>query len=285
MSAILYFFTGSGNSLFVAGELQKRIPESELVPIVSLLERDVIESQAEIIGIIFPVHGLTLPVPVKKFVGKLRVNSNQYLFVVATRAGTWHNAFTEIDKTLKKRGKNLNACFTLNMASNNPKFKNFKPATLEELAHLEADVLKRLDSIQKIVVNRENVREKAEDGMISPIGNVTKNLALFGMVLMERSRANNYFYANSKCVGCGTCEKACPSRKVKMIGNKPVWQRDVTCFFCYACVNYCPKKAVQIKSKIYMKSYTENNERYTHPYATAYDIANQKPRKQQGDKA
>lgn len=38
-------------------------------------------------------------------------------------------------------------------------------------------------------------------------------------------------------------------------------------------VLYTPFK---IKSKIYMKSYTEENEKYCHPYATANDIAGQK---------
>lgn len=39
---------------------------------------------------------------------------------------------------------------------------------------------------------------------------------------------------------------------------------------------YYPVQSVQIKSKIGMKSYTEENGRYSHPYATANDIARQK---------
>ena len=45
---------------------------------------------------------------------------------------------------------------------------------------------------------------------------------------------------------------------------------------CYACLNYCPQSAIQIKSKIYMKSYTVANGRYPHPFATVADIAGQK---------
>jgi flavodoxin len=36
----IYYFTGSGNSLYVAKELQARIPGSDLIPIVSLLNKD-----------------------------------------------------------------------------------------------------------------------------------------------------------------------------------------------------------------------------------------------------
>ena len=65
------------------------------------------------------------------------------------------------------------------------------------------------------------------------------------------------FYSDSNCVGCGTCEKVCLSGKIKMINGKPVWQKDIQCFFCHACLNYCPEHAVQIKSTRLLKSYTD----------------------------
>jgi len=38
------------------------------------------------------------------------------------------------------------------MASNYPKFKDYRPATSEEIAKLESEVQNRLDSIQKIII-------------------------------------------------------------------------------------------------------------------------------------
>lgn len=63
---------------------------------------------------------------------------------------------------------------------------------------------------------------------------------------------------------------------MKIINKKPEWQNDVKCYFCYACINYCPAQAAQIKTKWYMKSYTNQNGRYPHPYAIVNDIAEQK---------
>jgi ferredoxin len=85
-----------------------------------------------------------------------------------------------------------------------------------------------------------------------------------------------YYYSDSKCKGCGTCEKVCPSGKVEMVDKKPVWRDDVKCFLCYACLNYCPAQSVQIADQWFMKSHTAKNARYPHPYATADDIAAQK---------
>jgi len=53
-------------------------------------------------------------------------------------------------------------------------------------------------------------------------------------------------------------------------------EQQSDCYICYACLNFCPTEAIQIYSKIYMKSYTLEKGRYLHPYATADDIAGQK---------
>jgi ferredoxin len=272
----IYYFSGSGNSLYVAKELHRRIPGSELIPIIGLLSKDIIETRASTVGFVFPIHGLTVPIPVKKFMKKFGVNSTVYLFAVATRGGTWHNAFSEIDKTLGKSGKRLDACFSINMASNDPKFKDWRPPTEEELIKMGSETSVKLDALQKIITEKEHWVENVNDGALAHVGFFIKIFALSGMFFVEHTGLNNYFYWDAKCVGCGICEKVCPSLKVKMVGKSPQWQNDVKCYFCYACVNYCPKKAVQIKSKVYMKSYTDVNERYPHPYATANDIADQK---------
>ena len=55
MSGIeIYYFSGTGNSLYVAKELQKRIPETNLIPIVSLLSKDIIKTDGETVGFVFP---------------------------------------------------------------------------------------------------------------------------------------------------------------------------------------------------------------------------------------
>lgn len=280
MTTEIYYFSGAGNSLHVARELQKRIPETMLIPIVSLLDKSVIKTDAEIVGFVFPIHGMTIPIPVKNLIKKLDLKSTKYLFALATRGGTIHNAFAIIDKILKKKGKSLDSCFSINMFSSDPKLKDWRCPTKEELGEIETKNQTRLKFIQKIIQNKEVNREIDLEGVTFPynrfINFIMEQLILVGMRYMEFSGLKDYFYADKKCIGCGTCEKVCLSKKIKMIDEKPVWQNDVKCHFCYACLNFCPKQAVQIKSKWYMKSYTQKNGRYPHPFATADEIAKQK---------
>lgn len=275
MSTEIYYFSGTGNSFFVARGLQERIRGARLIPIASLLDDDVIMTNAETAGFVFPTHGMISPIPVRRFITKIDLGSTEYLFAIATRSGTKFLGFAKIDKILKKKGKSLDSCFTLNMANNDPKFEVYEVPTEEKIAQIESEVQGRLDVIRETIVNKVKSREKDTE-FLYPSSYFLERLVVLGMIYAEFEGVNNYFYCDSKCNGCGTCEKVCLSRKIRMIDGKPAWRNDVKCYMCYACLNYCPEQSVQIKGKWYMKSHTPKNDRYSHPYATADDIARQK---------
>ncbi len=270
----LYYFSGTGNSFHVAKQLQRRIPGTTLIPIVSLLKNEAIVTNTETVGFVFPTYGMTVPIPVKHFIKKLNVESARYVFAVATRVATKCLGISKIEKILKRKGKALDSTFVLTMPDNNPKLETYKALTGDEFAKAEAETQQRLDFMQKIIVNKERYRD--ENAHTVPVGYLLERVVLLGMMYAEYDGAKDYFYCDSKCVGCGVCEKVCLSGKIKVANGKPTWQTSVKCFTCYACLNYCPAQAVQIKTKWYMKSYTQKNGRYSHPYATANDISTQK---------
>ena len=275
MSTEIYYFSGTGNSLHVAEELQKKISDSKLIPIVSLLRNDIIETDAETVGFVFPLHGMTVPIPVKKFIEKVNLKSSKYNFAIVTRGGTKCFAFKKIDKILKRKGKCLDSYFYLNMVSNDPKFEVYDIPTNETIAKMESEIQNQLDLIKEIVVKMEKNRN-TDSKFIAPSGFALERLVLLGMFFAEHIPVKDYFYSDAKCTGCGTCAMVCPSQKIEIIDGKPIWHNKVQCYMCYACLNYCPQQSIQISSKWFMKSYTEKNGRYPHPYASAKDIAKQK---------
>ena len=208
------------------------------------------------------------------------LKSVDYLFTIAKRGGTKCFAFNKINQLLKRNCKGLDSTFILTMISNDPKFEDYEIPTGESISKVELKIKTRLDVISRIIINKEKYQEKDSDYIdfpfIKPVNYLLERLVLLGIFWADVTPTNNYFYADSKCTGCNTCEKVCLSQKIKIINKKPVWQKKVKCYLCYTCLNYCPEQAVQIKSKIYMKSYTDKNGRYPHPFATIKDIAGQK---------
>jgi ferredoxin len=279
VSIDIYYFSGTGNSLYVARELKNLLPDVELIPIVGAIKSKNFVTKAKNVGFIFPCHGLTIPIPVRNFLKKINVVSSDYFFAIVTRGGTVFRGFHIIDNCLKKQGKSLNAAFTINMALNDPKLEYFTVPTKDELDVLEINAIRKLKLVKRVILSKYSYNGDNKSG-VTFSNNIFLNYILERLVPFMTHFISplikKYFYADSKCTSCGICEKVCPAGKIKMDVNRPVWQQDIDCYLCYACLNYCPVEAVQIYSKIWMKSYTKEKGRYPHPYATVEDILKQK---------
>jgi len=88
MRTDIYYFSGTGNSLHVARELQTRLPDAALVPILSLEGQESPRTSTETVGFVFPHYASSLPKVVHTFIEKLDLASADYLFAIATRGGT-----------------------------------------------------------------------------------------------------------------------------------------------------------------------------------------------------
>lgn len=193
----IYYFSGTGNSLHIAEELKKGIPQAKLIPIAGLLNKEAIRANGATVGFVFPIHGMTVAIPVKKFLTKLDLGRSEYIFAIATRGGTAHKAFVVIDKILEKAGKSLDSYFTLNMADNDPKLKDWHALAKEEMTELESEIQNRLNSIRGTVINREKNREKdiplssLDKDFSPPVAWVLDHLIALGMRYAEYDGAKN----------------------------------------------------------------------------------------------
>ncbi len=273
MSIEIYYFSGTGNSLYVAKELCKMIPDSKLIPIVGVLDNEEIMTKGEAVGFVFPIYFTTVPVPVRKFLEKLKIDSAKYTFSVATRLGTFSVANVCVNRILRKKGINLDSQFVLNMASNSP--TGLKPGkgdedwikkiNKEKVLQLESEVQAKLNIIKKAILGREKILPKV---IFNPFSAVLERIMY---IITGNTKTQINFYTDSTCTGCGICEQVCLAKKIKMHEKKPVWQKEVDCYYCYACFNFCPMQSILVKNK-----YTKKTGRYFHPDVTAVEISGQK---------
>jgi ferredoxin len=274
MGIRVYYFSGTGNSLHVARELQRRIPEISLVPMLSLLPQHTIRAASGSVGFIYPIYLTTMPAPVQHFMSKFDAGPADYFFSVATRSGTLQISHVILNRILRRQGKHLDAFFTLNMANNSPsRIRNSGnqkwtyEVTQRKLEKLEETAQAKLDAIAGTITKKKRHIKLRIPNPFSSLFAVLINK------LMSKVEKKIPFYADESCTGCGICEAVCPSEKVTMIEGGPVWQDAITCYYCYACFNFCPHQSVLVGSL-----YTKKEGRYTHPEVTAQDIARQKDR-------
>lgn len=279
MRTKIYYFSGTGNSLFIAQKLQESLEHSELIPIIGALKRSNKKIDAEKVVLVFPIYALTIPLPVQDFLKLFDFSGVQYFSAIATRLGIYFDDFKRIDKLI--RPCKLNAHFIFNMGSNDVKVKNYKCPLENETKALATTNLKELVKIAQIINNNEDSREKDSNYLEAlPFGDIrakfigwmVPKLMLFSKVI----GGVNYFYINTNCNGCGICSKVCLSGKISMQKEQPIWHKKTLCHMCYACINFCPTKAIEIDSIPGVPSYSYENERYNHPFAGIEEIQNQK---------
>jgi len=211
-----------------------------------------------------------VPAPVRKFLKKLDLNLSGYFFSIATRGGSFSFADTFVEKILGKKGKSLDSFFDITMVTNTP--TGIKPSagdknwiklfTKENISKMESSVQKDLDVIQRVIANKEKYPGK-RSSMRFFFGNLFHSLT-------DGISSQLKYYADSSCNGCGLCEKVCLSNKIKMAGKKPEWQKNIKCYYCFACFNCCPEES------ILLKNYTDKQGRYLYPGIAAGEIALQK---------
>ncbi len=90
---MVFYFTGTGNSLYAAKQL-----EEEPVSIPQAMKREDLEFSAEAIGIVAPVYGHEVPSMVKEFLAKASFHTD-YFYMVLTY-GNRHGGAAELAQAL-----------------------------------------------------------------------------------------------------------------------------------------------------------------------------------------
>jgi len=277
----IVYFSGTGNSKFVVNQLCLCLPKVELVSLVAILQnRPRIEAIKELV-LVFPVHALTMPIVVRKFLRKLRFKQLSYFAVIATRHGMVSTLHTEMHSLARRRGGQLSLFRYVNMPNNDCRGLNYAPPTKLELDATSASVTRELQAIADSISELQS-DHPADLNYTIPLpfnkaGNYLLNKLVVGLhKFSEFIGGVNYFYADPSCTGCGLCSRVCLSNKIQMLGSNPVWQKKVLCYMCFACINFCPICAIQIKTIPYVTSYTTKNSRYGHPFVSVTDMENQK---------
>lgn len=275
MSIEIYYFSGTSNSLTVAKDIAEKTG-GILIPIVSLIDKKAITTNAEVIGIIFPVYYGELPIIVKEFAEKLENLQQKYVFSVCTYGGAAMASLRMLRSILRMKGGKLSAAYGVHMPQNS----FFKPK--ENHQKIYSAWKKKLE----VIVNNISVKTKGlfysnillelllvpiQPVFIRPVckksfakqTNMPADTRIEELVRMM----DMGFGTNEKCNGCGICSKVCPVNNIIINDNKPAWLHH--CETCLACYNWCPNKAIQggITSKGYY---------YRHPEIEISEIMKQK---------
>lgn len=253
MKTSIYYYTGTGNSLWAARTLGGEIKDTR----IGSMRRSAPEhDDAEAIGLVFPVHIWGLPRRVVDFVGRLP--AGKYYFALAVNAGQVAATLGQLKGLMKARGLNLACGYDIVMPSNYIPWGGAAPEQQQQ---------------EQFAAAREKIKRIADTigrRMPGPVekGPLWQNMLLSGLLYKlsypKVPALDKNFWVDDRCNSCAICTAVCPSSNIMINDKKPVWQGR--CEQCLACIQWCPVEAIQYGKK------TPGYARYHHPDITLSDM-------------
>ena len=243
---MIFYFTGTGNSLFAAKALAA--DGERVISMIDAMRQGELRyalADGEPLGFVFPVYFYTVSDPVLNFIRRLTVENASYVYAVIPCGASIGPAGALLKKELAQRGLALQRVDPLVVPDGALIFYDID--TPEKLSQTLEAATVNLRAIKQAVGQRQPSR-------IS--GSVAAAKA--GLAAYHLCQSTKKFCADDKCIRCGKCASVCPAEAIRLVDGRPVWEKS-KCFKCTGCINRCPVGAIQYGKK------TAKRGRYVNP--------------------
>jgi ferredoxin/flavodoxin len=262
MKTIIYYFSATGNSLNVALDLADKLGNTKVVSILETENQD-LDLSFDRIGLVFPVCMWGIPSIVSRFLQRLgNIDHNEYIFAIATYKSSPGAVLNQLQTKLKRVNSNLSAGFTVCMPGNNIIYYNVEADDVQQLKFKNMNI--KLDDIAFKI----NIKQQNQYKSKSIIKRFLLTKFLHKLIIDSYPKADKNYWVNEDCIGCGTCAKVCPAKNIVVTDKGPTWLHK--CEQCTACINLCPKQAIQFSK------YTTEKKRYKNPFVRLNDLQQNK---------
>ncbi|MGC4118349.1 MAG: EFR1 family ferrodoxin [Myxococcales bacterium] len=250
----LFYFSGTGNSLAFACRLAER-SDGVLVPMTRALTGNA-GPVSNRIGLVFPTFAYGLPRTVKDFVARVVLPAGAYILGVASCCGIPGGVLHHLDRALRARGHQLDAGFAVcdprSSLTEDPAESPIQRLMIAaNRGRKPPSSHQRLDEIADHLRFARPHPIEGSGLVVDAMGSVLHRLAAKSFPASAQ-----HFWTTDACSGCGTCTRLCPRANVTLEERRPSWGAD--CDLCHACIQWCPRQAIQFKDL------TSDKPRYHH---------------------
>lgn len=242
----IYYFSGTGNSLWSANKIALALGDSKIYPISQIMaeykkhrkDKDYkISIDDENMVLVYPAYAYEAPLMVRRFVKMAQINSKRICAIV-TYGSHYGGALAEIKRILRRKNLALNYSDGIKCVENY--IPLFGGTNWEEE---QERIIKQAVKTDEVI---QNIKELAENKIFS--GRIF-SMAVSSIFRIVKPVLVGFYKVGKNCNGCGICEKVCPAKAIVMKetkkGIRPKFKR-LKCEHCMACFNYCPKKATAL---------------------------------------
>lgn len=249
---MIIYFSGTGNSRYVAEQLQQRLDAGELYELTGerLLkpQEQLLEvAENELMLWVFPTYSWSVPPIVLRFIDKVRCKGGEDArhYMVCTCGDDMGRADDRWRHHIGRRGWTPRGAFSVIAPNNYVGMKGFELDSPEEEARKVAAIPARLDEIV------EKINRKFSDGDLTrgSIPWLKTNVAYYWFMANKMSPLP-FRVDPQRCTSCGLCARSCPLENITMVKDTngqeskelPKW--GPVCTMCLRCYHRCPSRAI-----------------------------------------
>lgn len=237
---MIFFFSGTGNSAWVARELARLLNEPEPI---ELARKILDEPSLDLLGHkrvvwVFPVYSWGIPTTVEKFMQRVTLMNGAQLphFMVVTCGDDTGNIDRQWRHIIERRGWDAAGCWSVTMPNTYTAMKGFDVDS-PELADVKLRrAPERVGLIAKSISEGSQTTDIVRGKFAVLKSGIIK--AWFHRFAMNPRRFN----VSDSCISCGKCERECPTANVTLVDGRPQWGGN--CALCLACYHNCPVHAI-----------------------------------------
>ena len=236
---MILYFSGTGNSRYIAKNLGE-ILNDEVISINQYLKSKKNGNFYSEVPYVFvtPTYMSRMPINVEEFIKLSSFKGNKNAYYIFSAGECIGNAYKYCKKLCNENHLIYKGTTSIKMPANYVLMYDVLP---KEQAKSEAQ--KADSEIQKIANHIKNSQQINLNSQMAGHKSFSVIAPLFNSLMVNAKG----FQADSKCIGCGTCEEICPLDNIKIHNNHPTWGTE--CIHCMACISICPQQAINYGKK------------------------------------
>lgn len=244
MKGIIFYYSNSGNTKLACQYIVKNIKNVE-IDLFDIVKDGIPDlNDYNIVGFATFTDFLGPSKLVQTFIEKLPQQNNKLAFVFNTYGFISGKTLKILDKWVTAKGFKVIAGCSFHTPESYPPMiargKGNEQAPSKKEVNEFISFISELDRLLIFLDKGKEIQRKN----IS-IGLLNSLLPMYSRTKARKDMGEKYI-DEALCTECGTCEKICPYKAIKL-NPKPIFDMN-KCYGCWACYNHCPNKAIYTKN-------------------------------------